>query len=926
MGDCWAVVIGINRYWRRDACLNGARNDALRMCKWLLQSRPDGAGIPPRQLFVVLDADSPDHTPMALPPSVNVIEDATKGRINDVLERVYQKSDGVGERFYFFFAGHGVMVLDNGSPQSAIVAGDFNESNTENSLSLRSILDYFRSMEFADQFFFIDACRNIPWEGKLRVGTAPWPKDRPPTAPPAQQFVFFATSPGVQAGEIDLAGSERGGAFSEALLKGLNGKGAAKAYDPDTRQHLVRWDLLVTHVLNDVVARRIDFSKDPKRQKEARLIQTPQDAEGARGSTDQHGRPRETNPVLARFDPARFSPETLEVLLEPDTVCSVARVSVHEAGEPKPVQSQVSIERLPVIFPLPPRHYIVVAEAAGYDPVQTRRTVPVYEPRAVTLTWKARGQPGSAAIAPQQPFAPHEVLAAAQVGDALSVTEALGGPDEESSKRHRAEAAASESAAPGSGPIDASAAASRSLGDWPPAEPPMPPDATPADSIPPTNLTVDPSDGLALVDVVDTTGKVVRSQHGRLVYDGIRPGAYTVRLRTPEGETADETIDLMPGERRAMSVAAPTRDDTPLMRHLRQTTGFHLDEKNMLHVSERVGAMAAGELSTVLTLAGTLATYPRGAIGWGNRLRRLGLRGPAAVSQTAFGGDGSASGLYLVLGDELAGRSSVLQAQEAARVDLRQVRVGLFAAQTGNGAPPEAIHDQPLAPTPFVGVAEFAAARPAGAYLLLLDAPGRSPTLFGLTLLPSRLTFVVFHRRPNLDVHVFQYFPRLHPQAGTPFDPQHARALELMQRYYLRGRFADMGDPARLLELTWSEPLGGFMAGYLFLRQGRVADASRVAARLVDDFPMASDGYVIRAECDGATGHSEHAIDGYRAALERGLPTFVEGLARLWGKIPRYGIDHPRVKAVNDACQNRVPGLIWTAFTPPARGASDAAG
>ena len=48
----WAIVIGINQYWKPEACLKGAINDARKMCEWLL--RVDGGAVPPRNLYLLL--------------------------------------------------------------------------------------------------------------------------------------------------------------------------------------------------------------------------------------------------------------------------------------------------------------------------------------------------------------------------------------------------------------------------------------------------------------------------------------------------------------------------------------------------------------------------------------------------------------------------------------------------------------------------------------------------------------------------------------------------------------------------------------------------------------------------------------------------------------------------------------------------------
>jgi uncharacterized caspase-like protein len=922
MRDYWAVVIGINEYWRREACLQGARADALLMCQWLLKDEADGGGgVPPRQLFVILDAepvqearsDAAGGTGFRFPPAVNLFRNTGKKVINDVLANVCQKSGGLGDRLYFYFAGHGLTALENGSGLPAVAAGDFNWANTENSLSLQSILDYFKATEFEDQFFFIDACRNILREGKLKVGGAPWPKERRATAPQPQQFVLFATSPGVEAAEIAFAGRESGGAFTDGLLRALDGEGSAKVYDPKKARMLVRWNKLFDYVLRDVTARQFRF-KAAKQMREAELIQVPQDSLGQKGAANMAGQPRDTDPILTSHDPARFPKVDLDVRLEPPGTRTVATVWVH--GPPRlktPVETASQISGSPVSFKLAPRWYNVIGEANGYEPVEDEATVELYQNKEITLMWKPLSATQSAGPPAPPPGSGGQGAGIQPPAAPLRSGEGAAAPASSARESEPLTGAASSA-----GPSDLSSArlaGTRGSGLEPPEASPELPEPDP--KLP---LVVDPGDCLALVDLLDMSGALLQRRHGKLKTE-LPPGAYKVRLRTPEGQATEQIVALKPRDGVSRQTAdpirpvAPQRPDTPFIAAVRNTGHFAIDDKNMLHVSERVGAMAAAELSTVLALAGTLATYPPEAnLGWGGRLRSLGLLGPAKLGAADPQSATEDSGLYVVFGDEL----SAVQAGAEERPDLGQVRLRLSRV----GAETDKQVYSPAQVSDRLGVAgglaEFFAARPPGLYWFMVEAPGRPPALFSLTLLPGRLTLVVFHRQVNQDVHVFQYFPSLHPDsAAQGFDPQYLRFLELIQRYYLRGHFADIGDPARLLEVSWSEPLGAFLAGYLFLRAGRVTDAKGVADGLLHDFPWSSDVHVLKAECEDALGRPERAVSHYRAALDTGLPTFAEGLARLWVKITHRKIDHRQVGLVNEACTHRVPGLIWTAFTPP---------
>src|SRR5262249_36327959 len=141
-----------------------------------------------------------------------------------------------GENFYFYFAGHGLTSRMDFSNENGIVLDDFTDRLTTKSLTVRSIIEGFQAADFRQQFFFIDACVNIPWEREFRLGE--YPNPRSPRTPPPPQFVMYATSPGVKAIEIQEAGNEHG-AFTATLLEALAGKGNAKVWDNEMQEYVV---------------------------------------------------------------------------------------------------------------------------------------------------------------------------------------------------------------------------------------------------------------------------------------------------------------------------------------------------------------------------------------------------------------------------------------------------------------------------------------------------------------------------------------------------------------------------------------------------------------------------------------------------------------------------------------------------------------
>jgi Caspase domain len=362
----WAIVIGVDRYWTERACLKGAVRDALRMREWLLD--PAGGSVPKENMALIL-------SPLAgsEPEGVEFVE-ATRGQIVTTIEGLLDRSGEKGERLYVFYAGHGLTARVSNRDENALVAQDFSETLTDNSLALRSLWERFETTQFQDQFFFVDACRNIPWEGvEFEVGRWPLPRRRDPGLPPTQQFILYATSPGLKARELREAGNERG-AFTEVLLEGLKGAGTAKAWSSESQDYQVRWERLVEHVKSVLERKRLDVRGNLAKE----VFQIPQDA-GARGVME-----RERNPVLATFAENAFPPETLKVKLAPSAVVPVAQITVLDEAA-VPVDTKAQLTGLPVEFSLPPKTYALHATAPEYDRAVARPPVDLYSEREIPL-------------------------------------------------------------------------------------------------------------------------------------------------------------------------------------------------------------------------------------------------------------------------------------------------------------------------------------------------------------------------------------------------------------------------------------------------------------------------------------------------------------------------------------------------------------
>jgi hypothetical protein len=131
-----------------------------------------------------------------------------------------------------------VTTWVSGREEGAILMPGFDDDHPEHSLSIRSVLEFFETVQFKDQFFFVDACRSAP-KREFDIGRWPIPRRRDPGKPPVQQFVLYATSPGLTAAEDRWQGM---GEFTKMLIPGL--RGGAKAWSWDRNCYEVRWEKL----------------------------------------------------------------------------------------------------------------------------------------------------------------------------------------------------------------------------------------------------------------------------------------------------------------------------------------------------------------------------------------------------------------------------------------------------------------------------------------------------------------------------------------------------------------------------------------------------------------------------------------------------------------------------------------------------------
>jgi hypothetical protein len=695
---------------------------------------------------------------------------------------------------------------------------------------------------------------------------------------PVDQFILNSTSPRNKAFEgllsPDAKPGEERGAFTSALIDGLNGDGTAKVYSLNDNQYLVKKESLFDYVIKKILDRRIFVIKDPVHP----VMQMPRkDGESAK------------NPVLALIPMSAVKPQPLELLVEPDDVLPQTRLSISGESQDFTQTFEPPIEGLPLpLPPLQPMNYTLFASAPNHvleGKNEKRRSISLYEPMQVSVRLIPLQVEVSIKDAPSDP---QPIVSASSSATSIKMA---------SKETGSAEAASDEGArargmesfefpieSGGGGAVEMS----ESISELEPQS-----EAEPQKF---AQLIIESSDPLAPLEIANSTGELKKAGQGRLELGDLEAGFYRARIVTPEGQTAEETLQLSIGETETVKLDAPALPQTRLMQKVMESANFLVQQDNTLDISKTVGPIASAQISTILALAANVANQSDTL---GMRLRSLGLT-PFSESATATI---ASSGLEIISGVEFTSQQEISAYLSGAKLRLWP---------QGDLIPESS--ESPVALDSVPGIAEYAKPAQSGPHWLAVEIADQSPVIFSLSMLPQRLTMLVFHRDVEGRTRTFQYLPGLQPGEGS--DLNLIRRLELMQRFSLSGRFNNAYELAREpLNAEVADPLALCLGGYLAIKL-KDRDGLLTACKKLDKFyPQLSDGHVLRGEHEALIGEPGGAAAAYSEALNHGLPIFGDGLVRLSAAVGRHEITHPRVKLLDRVLANRVRGLLWSAWT-----------
>ncbi len=367
-----ALVIGIDHYANPDWHLRAAVRDALAFAQWVTE--PD-AGRATAETLTLLLSPHPDRPVTELP-----YLQATTSAIQHALLAPKKSVANDVQRFWFFYAGHG-MAPQGGGPDQAPIIVPSDQADVEVLQTFPIDLGRFiGDMQVCPppyQFYFVDACRGLVQSEDVVTAkqTLFYDLSKMKGGGPSSQAVHFATTAAKLAAEQGLHGL-----FGGALMVGLQGMGPKLIPDPKTQD----FELTVSALAEYTTAAIQLKSEELQRQNKEIPTQVPWFSTS--GNISNH--------VLASFPNLPLAP--VRVLVEPanpvpnGTASIKAYDTIDNAWKRRGEQKLA----LPVRWDLSADIHFIEIQAEGYE--TWLKDVRVLGEMDVPATLKAAAAPAPA--------------------------------------------------------------------------------------------------------------------------------------------------------------------------------------------------------------------------------------------------------------------------------------------------------------------------------------------------------------------------------------------------------------------------------------------------------------------------------------------------------------------------------------------------
>ncbi|HKP53534.1 MAG TPA: trypsin-like peptidase domain-containing protein [Chloroflexia bacterium] len=347
----FAIVIGIDNYAPPQQPLKAAVGDAIRFAQWALQY----GGVPAVNLRLLL-SPAPGKLPPQQPAELTGLPvwpppEATYRAVEIVIQEFEGNVARGADRLFFYYSGHGVSlpgVKAGGLQGPAIVPTDLQDKELDRNLliPLQEAFNRFAAHPPAEQFFFVDACRDFALEGVLQPAAA--------TGTPFKlgegankQCILYAALPGEESLELGR------GMLARGLIEGL--EGAPGALDLDQAAARGQYVVTFSSLASYTGTRVADLIRNLPKEQHPWPVQT--------GGVD---------PVLLTLNRADLPPLTLRVYVEPsEGRAACRRVGVYQPQHGTEVRvaggANPPVDYPALISPLEPGYYSVRAEADAYQ-------------------------------------------------------------------------------------------------------------------------------------------------------------------------------------------------------------------------------------------------------------------------------------------------------------------------------------------------------------------------------------------------------------------------------------------------------------------------------------------------------------------------------------------------------------------------------